>query len=168
MIAIDVVLTILGTALIISGIVGCILPFLPGLPLSYGGIILLHLTSKVQFLTEFLLLWGVIVAVVQILDYYIPIWGTKKLGGGTKGAWGSAIGMVFGIFFIQPWGIIFFPFAGAVIGELIDKKESKVALKAGFGAFAGFITGTVIKLIVAAMLAFYFFKEVFVIIYQSF
>lgn len=157
----DIILSVLGGILIILGIIGCIVPMLPGVPFSYAGIILLHLTSRVQFSTEFLILWGIIVVAVQLLDYYIPIWGTQKFGGGSKGAWGSAIGVVVGFFVLPPWGIIIFPFVGAVLGELIDEKEPKVALKAGFGAFIGFLAGTLLKLIVAVALAFYFFKEIF-------
>jgi Uncharacterized protein conserved in bacteria len=157
----DVVLIILGAILIIVGFVGCVLPVLPGIPFSYLGIVLLHLTSKVEFSWTFLIVWAVIVIVVQILDYYIPIWGTKKFGGGTKGAWGSAIGVILGFFILPPFGIIIMPFIGAVVGELIDDKEFKVALKAGLGAFIGFIVGTLMKLVVAAVLAFFYFKEAY-------
>lgn len=159
----DIVLIIIGAIFIIVGLIGCIVPVLPGVPLNYIGIILLHLTSVAEFSPQFLIGWGIVVIVVQLLDYYIPIWGTKKLGGGKKGAWGSAIGVVVGLFF-PPWGIILGPFIGAVIGELFDEKEFKDALKAGFGAFVGFLTGTLMKLVVAAILSFYFFKEVFYIV----
>lgn len=161
----DIILIVLGAICIITGILGCVLPVLPGAPLSYVGIILLHLTSKVEFSTTFLIAWGIVVIAVQIFDHYIPIWGTKKLGGGKKGAWGSAIGIVAGVFIFPPWGIIIFPFVGAVIGELVDKKEFKVALRAGLGAFLGFIAGIVMKLVVALILAFYFFKEVLNILF---
>lgn len=161
----DIVLIVFGIVFTIVGILGCFLPILPGAPLNYLAIILLHLTSKVEFSNQFLLLWAVVVIAVQILDYYIPIWGTKKLGGGTKGAWGSGIGVVLGIFFFPPWGLIFFPFVGAVVGELIDDKEPKVAFKAGLGSFLGFLAGTMIKLVVAVILSFYFFKELYNILF---
>jgi len=164
----DIILIVLGAICIIVGFLGCILPVIPGVPLSYVGIVMLHLTSRVDFSPQFLIIWGIVVLVVQILDYYVPVWGTKKFGGGKKGAWGSAIGIIAGIFLIPPWGIIIFPFVGAVIGELIDNKEFKVALKAGFGAFIGFLAGTVMKFVVAIILGYYFFKEVFLIVYSSF
>jgi len=159
--ALDIILTLLGTLCIIIGIIGCILPALPGPPVSYAGILLLHFTSKVEFSLQFLLIWAFIIILVQILDYYIPIWGTKKLGGGKKGAWGCAIGAIAGIFIFPPWGFIILPFIGAVIGEIIDEKDFTGALKAGLGAFLGFLTGVVIKLIVAISLAVFFFIEVF-------
>jgi uncharacterized protein YqgC (DUF456 family) len=156
----DIILAVSGAIFIILGIVGCVVPVIPGVPLSYAGIILLHLTSRVQFSTQFLVLWAFIVLIVQVLDFYIPVWGTQKFGGGKKGVWGSAVGIVFSLFFLQPFGIILFPFVGAFIGELIDGKQPCEALKAGFGAFIGFMAGTVMKLIVAFVLAFYFFREV--------
>lgn len=164
----DIILVLLGLILMIIGIVGCIVPALPGLPLSYAGILLMHFSSVGEYSYEFLISWGIIVVVIQILDYYIPIWGTKKLGGGKYGAWGSAIGVVLGMFILPPWGIIIFPFVGAVVGELLDEKEFKVALKAGTGAFLGFLTGTILKLIAAFILLYYFIKELIVLLSENF
>ena len=163
----DTLLIIIGSIFIVTGFLGCLLPVLPGVPLSYIGILLLHFTSKVEFSLHFLIIWGIVVVLVQVLDYYVPIWGTKKFGGGSKGAWGSAIGVAVGIFVLPPWGIIIMPFVGAVIGELIDNKDLQTALKAGFGSFIGFLAGTVIKLVVALVLAFYFFKEIIHLIWNS-
>lgn len=164
----DIILIILGAICIIVGLLGCVILVIPGIPLSYIGIVLLHLTTKVDFSIQFLIVWMVVVIIVQVLDYYVPIWGTKKFGGGKKGIWGSTIGLIVGLFILPPWGIIIFPFLGAVVGELIDEKDTKQALKAGFGAFVGFLAGTVMKLVVAVILAFYFFKEVLILIHSSF
>lgn len=158
--ALDIILTILGAVLMIVGIAGCILPVLPGVVLNYVGLLLLHFTSRVEFSTEFLIGWALVVIAIEVLDYFIPIWGTKKFGGGKKGAWGCTIGVVVGIFVLPPWGIIIFPFVGAVIGELIDDKDVKVALKAGLGAFVGFLAGTFLQVVVALVLTFFFIKEV--------
>lgn len=157
----DIILILIGTILIIAGILGCVAPVLPGAPLNYLAIILLQFTSKTDFSTQFLVVWGIVVIIVQILDYYIPVWGTKKLGGGTYGAWGAGIGVIAGMFVFPPWGIIFMPLVCAVIGELLDNKEFSVALKAGFGAFMGFLAGTLMKLVVAIALSFFFFREVY-------
>jgi len=157
--ALDIILTVFGGISILVGIAGCILPILPGSPLCYIGILLLHFTSRAEFSLRFLIVWAVIVVLVQVLDYYVPLWGTKKFGGSRNGIAGSMIGLVLGIFFIPPWGIILFPFLGAVIGELMGKSNFSLALKAGFGSFVGFLAGTVMKLVVSFILAFFFVKE---------
>lgn len=158
----DIILTAVGAILMVVGIIGCIVPVLPGVVLNYVGILLLHFSSRVEFSMEFLVGWSIVVVAIEVLDYYIPIWGTKKFGGGKKGAWGCTIGVVAGIFILPPWGIIICPFVGAVIGELLDKKETKQALKAGLGAFVGFLAGTFLQVVVALVLTFIFVKEAIV------
>lgn len=155
----ETLLIILAFICIAVGIIGSILPVLPGVPLSYGGILLLHFTEKIQFSTQFLIFWAVMVVIVQLLDYYVPIWGTKKFGGSKRGIWGCAIGMVVGIF-LGPWGIILGPFVGAIAGELSSGKQTRAAIKAGFGSFMGFVLGIVSKLIVGGFLLYYAIQAV--------
>jgi uncharacterized protein YqgC (DUF456 family) len=69
----DATLVVLGGILIILGIIGCFLPVLPGPPLGYAGIILLHLTAMVQFSTVFLVVLGAVVLLVSVLDYLVPV-----------------------------------------------------------------------------------------------
>lgn len=151
----DIFLIILGAVCLLAGIAGCILPVLPGVPLAYCGLLLLHVTDKVQFSWQFLVIWAVVVVVVQILDAVVPVWGTKRFGGSKMGVWGSTIGLVAGLFF-GPWGIVIGPFAGAVVFELIDGKNTRLALKAGWGSFVGLMTGTIIKLICCGLMTYYF------------
>ena len=101
----DLFLIIIAGLLLLTGFIGAIVPILPGIPLSYLGIILLHLSSIVQFSSGFLIILGVAVVVVQLLDFIIPVWGTKKTGGSKAGVRGSVIGLMVG-FFMGPWGII--------------------------------------------------------------
>jgi len=164
----DIFLIITGSILMVLGILGSLLPILPGIPLSYLGIILLHLSSKAEYSWTFLLGWGLAVLIVQVIDYFLPIWGTKKYGGSKLGIWGSTIGLIIGLFVFPPWGMIILPFFGAVAGELTNGKQMQLALKIGFGTFVGFLTGTICKLIIAVVLAFIFFKEVFSILATSF
>ncbi|NLO72277.1 MAG: DUF456 domain-containing protein [Porphyromonadaceae bacterium] len=156
----EILLIIIAFILILIGIIGSILPVLPGIPLSYIGILVLHFTEKVQFSTQFLIFWAVVVILVQILDTIIPVIGTKKFGGSKRGIWGCAIGMVVGLF-LGPWGIVLGPFAGAIIGELTGGKQAQEAIKAGFGSFLGFVLGIVSKLIVGGFLLYYAVVNIF-------
>jgi uncharacterized protein YqgC (DUF456 family) len=151
----DIFLIILSGVLLIAGLLGAVLPVLPGPPLSYIGLLVLHFTDRYHFSTSFLLWWLVIVIIVQVLDYLIPIWGTKKFGGSKAGVWGSTIGLVVGLF-MGPAGIIIGPFAGAFVGELLASKGAKDALKAAFGSFVGFLLGTLSKLVVCGFLIYYY------------
>nr|WP_320000286.1 DUF456 domain-containing protein [uncultured Draconibacterium sp.] len=158
----DILLIVLGALFIISGVLGCVLPIIPGPPLSYIGLLLLHFTERYQFSSKFLIIWAAITVVVYVLDYLIPAWGTKKFGGSKRGVFGSIIGLVIGMFFFPPFGIIIGPFIGAVVGELTIGKDSGDALKSGFGSFLGFLAGTLLKLIASGMMTWYFVKEMIV------
>lgn len=157
----DYILIGFGIVMMISGILGGVLPVLPGPPLSYIGLLLLHFTERYQFSGRFLIVWAIVTVLVYALDYVIPIWGTKRYGGSKWGIWGSIIGLVVGLFFFPPFGIIIGPFAGAVLGELSSGKTSGSAFRSGFGSFVGFLTGTLLKLITSGLMTWYFFKELF-------
>lgn len=157
----DYILIGVGIVMMISGILGGVLPVLPGPPLSYIGLLLLHFTERYQFSERFLIIWAVITVLVYALDYVIPIWGTRRYGGSKRGVWGSIIGLIVGLFFFPPFGIIIGPFAGAVLGELSSGKDSGSALRSGFGSFVGFLAGTLLKLITSGLMMWYFFKELF-------
>lgn len=158
----DYILIFFGALFIISGILGCILPILPGPPLSYGGLLLLHFTEKYQFSTNFLIAWAVITVIVYLLDYLIPMWGTKRFGGSKQGIWGSMIGLLIGMFVFPPIGIIIGPFVGAVVGELSSGKHSKEAFRSGLGSFIGLLLGTLLKLIASGMMTWYFIAEMII------
>ena len=167
----DILLIVLGAICLLLGLVGCVAPVVPGVPLSYLGLLLLHWTERVQFSWQFLVVWGVVVVVIQILDYFSPAWGTKKFGGTKYGVWGSTIGLFAG-FLMGPLGIIIGPFVGAVVGELIyfnrhpqntigQPKNTNFnrALRAGFGSFVGLLAGPLVKVICCGVMIAYFVKE---------
>ena len=150
---------IVGGLLMILGILGNILPFLPGTPICYLALLFQQFRSSKPFSTQFLILWAVVVLLVIILDYITPIYGTKKFGGSKYGVWGCSLGFL-AAFWMGPIGIIIGPCIGALIGEIIGGKEINLALRAAVGSFAGFLFGTVIKLIVSAVMAFYFVRSI--------
>ena len=145
----------------IIGIVGCFLPIIPGPSLNFIGVLLLQLKTNPPFSTNFLLLWGLITLLVTVLDYIIPIYGTKRFGGSKSGIVGSMIGLIVGVFFFPPLGIIIGPLVGALLGEFYAGKSSNKAVRSALGSFLGFVLGTLTKLIISVILTFYFFVNAF-------
>jgi hypothetical protein len=171
----DYLLVILGTISIIVGVIGSILPGLPGPPLSYFGLILLHWSRFARFSTNLLVVWAIIVLIVAILDYVVPIWGTKKFGGTKAGIRGSTIGLIIGVILLPMMGIVLGPFGligilggpfiGAWIGEKYAGQNHDKALRAAVGSFIGFLAGTFMKLAVSFVLAFFFFRAVWQVVF---
>jgi uncharacterized protein len=147
----------MGALFILAGIIGSIVPFLPGPPLSYLGLLIQQFRSDAPFTVKFLILWACIAGLVSVLDYVIPLYGAKKFGGTKYGLWGSTIGLFAGIFF-PPWGLIAGPIVGAFIGEMIANNESGQAFRAAIGSFIGFLFGTLIKLTVCVLMGWYLLK----------
>ncbi len=125
----DVILAIFGILLLVLGLLGCILPVLPGPPLSFLGLLLLRFThfagrTGMDRFDRWLWILGSAAVVVTILDYIVPVWGTRHFGGSKAGTWGAAIGLLVG-FFLGPVGLVAGPFAGAVLAEMLRRKGSE-------------------------------------------
>ena len=158
----DIFLLILGLLLCFGGIVGSVLPVLPGPPISWVGLLLLFLTSAVPMNYWFLIITLIIAIVMVVLDYVIPAVGTKRFGGSRAGAIGTTVGLVVGLIAPIPMGVLIGPFLGAFIGEIaFNQTESNQALKAAFGSFLGFLASTFMKLVVCFIfLGFYIYYTV--------
>lgn len=160
----DVVLIILGIVFLLLGAIGCIAPIIPGPPIAYLSVLglLLHSTIAEEIKTKFLVLAGVLVIAVTVIDYFLPIWGTKKFGGTDAGKRGSIVGLIVAFIFLVlgPLTILVGPFAGAVIGELITGQDNKTALKSGLGSFLGFVGGVILKFGVVVFIAMKFIELV--------
>ena len=92
------ILIIIGFIILIVGLIGCIIPAIPGPPLSYVALILLEVaTNGEAFTTNELIFWGVVTVLVTALDYIIPVAGAKKYGATKFGVWGSIIGLLLGV-----------------------------------------------------------------------
>lgn len=146
----DIALAVIAFFLSLVGIVGCIVPILPGIVLNYIALVCLYFTSYAEIDTTSLFIWLVVVALVSLADFILPAWMTRKFGGSKAGEWGATIGVFVGLFLFPPFGVLLAPFFGAVLGEMSRKSGTpEQALKSGFGSFLAFIVGTGIKLIVA-------------------
>ena len=157
----DYLLLALAIILIILGIAGCLLPVLPGPPLTYLGLVVLHFSKFADISKNLFIILGIVTVVVTVIDFIVPIWGTKQFGGSKYGMRGATVGLIIGLF-LGPPGIIIGPFIGAVVGELIFKDDFKYALKAGFGSLLGFLTGVGLKLAAALLMTFYFIRALIV------
>ena len=150
---------ILGIVLVLAGIAGSLLPLLPGPPIAYAGLLLQQLRPEPPFSTNFMLILATVVVITLVLDYLIPVWGTKKFGGTKYGVWGCTLGFI-AAFWLGPWGVIIGPFAGAFIGEMIAKQDSRHAFKAALGAFVGFLLGSFLKLVACFFILFYIIRSI--------
>jgi uncharacterized protein YqgC (DUF456 family) len=155
----DIFLLLLGTIFLIIGLIGSVLP-IPGPPLSFVGLLVIHYSKYANFSDNLLIALGITTVIVTFLDYYVPIWGTKKFGGTKAGVRGSMAGLIIGMFF-GPFGIFIGAFLGAFLGEVLmgDKKN---ALKAAFGNFVGFAAGIAMKLTLCGFMIYYTVKEVWI------
>jgi len=158
----DLVLLFIGFILMLVGILGSFLPVLPGPPISWVGLLLLSLTKAVPDDWWFLGITAAVALIVFAMDYIIPAVGTRKFGGTKAGMIGTTIGLIVAILFpiLGIFGIIIWPFVGALVGELINKADQKTALKAAFGSFIGFLTGTFLKFVVTIIFLGLFISKV--------
>jgi uncharacterized protein YqgC (DUF456 family) len=139
----DLLLLLLGVFFIILGIIGSFIPVLPGPITSWVGLLLIHLTNAIPYNWTFILTTLAVAILVYILDYIIPALGTKRFGGSKYGIIGTTVGLVVGLIFLGPFGIIIGPFIGAFMGELI-----------------GFLFSTGLKFIVSSIYAGLFFSKI--------
>lgn len=148
----DIILVLIAFLLMVGGIVGSFLPVLPGPLTSWFGLLVLYLTKAIELNYWVLGITLAIAIGIYILDYIIPAMGTKRFGGSKYGIIGTSVGLIVGLIFFPPFGIIIGPFLGALAGELLyDSKDASRALKAALGSFIGFLTSTFIKFIVASV-----------------
>lgn len=158
------VLEILALVAAVFGIVGSIMPGLPGPPVSWVGMLLVFFAEKGTdnpMTLTVLIVWLVITVVVSILDYVVPAWTTRAAGGHKAASTGALIGLLAGIF-LTPIGMIAGALLGAFIGELmVTDKGVFAAFKAGLGAFVGFIFGTGLKLITSGIMCYLIVKIIF-------
>jgi uncharacterized protein len=156
----DILILSLGVLAIVFGIIGSVVPVIPGPPIGWIGILCLEISDSISISSLFLWSTFFLAVIVTVLDYTFPSLFAKKYGGSKRGVWGSTIGMLVGIFF-GPLGIILGPFVGAFIGEYsLDPSNTQKALKIAFGTFLGFIFSTGLKLGVSIYFTIAYFNRI--------
>jgi uncharacterized protein YqgC (DUF456 family) len=160
----DFLILIFVILLLIIGLAGCIIPALPGPPISFLGLLLFHFFTSNQIDTDTLWLLAAAVSIITFLDYWLQVYGVKKFGGGKKAINGTILGLIFGLFVFPPFGVIIGPFIGAFIGAKMETKEDSTrAIKIALGALAGFLGGTILKFAVSIYITILFVNQFFTI-----
>lgn len=153
----SILMTLLGALLVLAGIFGCIVPVLPGPPVSYLGLLALVLAGGWGLYPLWLLISLAVVAIAAAaLDSVLPAAGGKRAGAGKAGVWGSVIGMLAGTFLLPPFGTIIGAFLGALLGEALLGSGGSNSWRAAMGVFSGTMLATVIKLAASGATAFFF------------
>lgn len=158
-------LLIAAVLLALVGLVGAVMPGIAGTPFSFFGVLVLSFSDHVYHSQGFLVVLGLIGALVFALDYVVPVWGTKKLGGTKAGVRGSTIGLILGLLvtFVFPIGfiaVLLGPFLGAYIGEKKAGTPDHLAWRSALGSFIGFLAGTMVKVVYAIVCIVYIVKDI--------
>lgn len=156
-----ILIIILIVALIVTGLVGTIVPMLPGAPLIFAGMIIYAIWDRFEHMS----IWTFVVLIIltlflTVIDYVSHYVGAKVYKASRTALICSAIGGIVGLFTGNVVGFIFGPLIGAVIGELIDSQDLRKSLKTGTGVFIGFLSGTLVKFVVAVIMVVIFIGSV--------
>lgn len=134
--------------LLLLGVVGSVLPVVPGPPLSFVGLLLLHVFTPFELSEDLLIYFGLAAALITFLDYWLQIYSVKLFGGGRTSTIGVIIGIVLGLFIFPPIGVLVGPFLGAYIGAIIESDFDLLkSFKIAFGSLIGFLGGTILKFV---------------------
>ena len=156
----DFIIIIIVILLLLIGLIGCIIPALPGPPISFSGLLVFHFFTSYNLEEDTLWLLAAVVVAITFLDYWLQVYGVKKFGGGRKAINGTILGLLLGLLIFPPFGVIIGPFLGAFLGAKMEaKKDTKRAIKIAMGALAGFLGGTVLKFSVSIYIIILFIKQ---------
>ena len=150
---------ILAWLIVIAGLVGTVVPALPGVPLVFLGLFIGAWTGNFQTVGWATIgILAVLAIIAWIVDFLAGAAGTRYMGATSRAFWGAAIGALVGLFFGLA-GILIGPFLGAVIGELSVGSDLRKSSRAGMGAWLGMIIATAVKMgIVFLMIGIFLFR----------
>lgn len=149
MLLMDIALYALAMALIVGGLIGTVVPNVPGVPMIFGGIWLAAALDNYQHLgVVWLIILGVLAVLGVATDFIAASLGAKRVGASSTAVWGASIGTLVGMFFGLP-GLILGPFVGALIGELVSSKSVLRSAHVGIGTWLGLLFGALVKLVIS-------------------
>jgi uncharacterized protein YqgC (DUF456 family) len=147
---VSTIVIIITAVLMFTGLIGSVLPMIPGSPLILLGAFIYGWHTNFEVIT-----WGTLgillflVLLTQILDYLASILGAKKFGASRWGMVGAFLGGIIGLLFGGFLGILVGPFIGALLLELLHGQNLKASMKIGLGTLIGFLAGAVGKIIIS-------------------
>ena len=157
----EILIAILAILFAVIGILGSVVPALPGPPIAWVGVLMMYLwggtnaDGEPMSLSLMLILLALTV-VVLVIDYIVPAWFTKVTGGSKYASRGAMIGLFAGMIIPLPIGMIMCSLIGAFIGEYCyAKKDTGSSIKSSLGAFLGFLLGSGIKIISCGVMLYY-------------
>jgi uncharacterized protein YqgC (DUF456 family) len=141
----------------IAGLIGIFIPLLPDVPLAWLGLFIYAIGTgfdRISILTT--VIFFILMLIALSIDFIAPMLGAGKYKASKYGIIGTFLGFTVGVILFNFWGIIFGPFVGALLGELIAKRPPGQAFKSALGALLGFIAGALFKVIcILTMLGFF-------------
>ncbi|MES2858592.1 MAG: DUF456 domain-containing protein [Pseudomonadota bacterium] len=147
----DALYYLLAIAMIVIGLIGTVLPALPGLPLVFGGMLVAAWAGDFQQVgIPMLVLLGLLTALSLGIDLWATALGAKRVGASRKAIIGAMLGTVLGLL-LGPLGLLLGPFAGALAGELLHRRSLGAqhlgdAARIGLGTWMGILFGVVLKI----------------------
>lgn len=155
-------LAVLSSVLMLAGLAGIFLPFIPGVPLAWLGFFIFAFGTgfdRISLTTT--IVFFVIMLLTAALDFLASMIGAKKYGASKWGVIGASLGLLVGFLIFGFWGIILGPFIGTLVGEMIARKGWVQALKPALGTFFGFLAGTLLKIVVVLIMIGFFIRSWF-------
>lgn len=141
------ILLVISIILIITGLVASFIPIIPGPITGWLGLFTISQIEGFSTSTTLLTITFLVAIIIFIVDYFVPIIGSKYFGGSKYGVIGTTIGLLLGLLSPIPFGIIIGAFVGALIGEYIGGKNINEGIKPAIGSLIGIITSSIIKFI---------------------
>jgi len=156
----EILIILAGLVLHGIGIMGCVIPGIPGPLVSFSSLFLFYLLPDQEVGLAGMVTWGAFAVITTGMDLVVPVLGAKRFGSSREGIIGGMIGIVVGLFFFPPLGIILGPLVGTVAGDLIAGGTFSKALNSGMGSLLGFLVGTSIKLTYCVVIVLFFYYKV--------
>lgn len=157
----EILAILMGSLLMLLGLIGSVLPLLPGPPLCFIGLFLLALIKKFSppLTPALIILLGIVTVLMIAMDYILPLLGAKKYGSSKWGVWGSILGMLIGMF-LSPLAVLLGAFFGAVVAEWLAGKTKGESFRAGWGVMMGTLFATMVRLGFSGLMIYYFIMAI--------